>query len=41
MVVNFEMPGEKGASLELLAYCILQKIAKQTASLELVKFPTK
>ena len=34
MVVKFDMPGEKGASLEQLAYGMVEKIARQTTSLE-------
>ena len=30
MVVKFDMPGEKGASLEQLAYGMVEKIARQT-----------
>ena len=33
-MVNCDMPGENGATLEQLAYSTLQKIAKQTASLD-------
>ena len=38
MVVKFDMLGEKGASLEQLAYGTVEKIARQTTSLEQVKF---
>ena len=38
MVVKFYMPGEEGASLEQLAYGMVEKIARQTTSLDQVKF---
>ena len=41
MVVKFDMPVEKGASLEQLAYRMVEKIARQTTSLEQVNFLTK
>ena len=41
MVVNFDTPGKNGASLGQLAYCMLQKLARQTASLEEIEFLTK
>ena len=41
MVVKFDMPGEKGARLEQLAYGRVEKIARQTNSLEQIKIWTK
>ena len=41
MVVKFYMPGEEGASLEQLAYGMVEKIARQITSLEQVKIWTK
>ena len=38
MVVNFDMPGKNGASLEKLVYCILYKTARQTVSLSKSSF---
>ena len=41
MVAKFYMPGEKGASMEQLAYGMVEKIARQTTSLEQIKIWTK
>ena len=41
MVVKFYMPGEKGAGLEQLAYGMVERIARQTTSLDQVKIWTK
>ena len=35
------MPGEEGASLEQLAYGMVEKLARQTTSLDQVKIWTK
>ena len=41
MDVKFYMPGEEGASLEQLPYGMVEKIARQTTSLDQVKIWTK
>ena len=41
MVVKFYIPGEEGASLEQLAHGMVEKIERQSTSLDQVKIWTK